>query len=557
VPRTCPQCRKHYDDEIPRCPEDGADLSLPGENDELIGRAVGSYTVVRLLGKGGMGAVYLAEHPVIGSRVAIKFLHPRFSGDRKIVERFFNEARAVNVIGHDNILKILDLDVTADGRHYFVMEFLHGQPLSDLVRPAAPVPLQVAGPILLQVCEALQAAHDHGIVHRDLKPDNVHLTLHKGKKNFVKVVDFGIAKLSDESGLSTGNTQTGTVMGTPGYMSPEQARGASARIDGRSDIYSLGCMMFQLATGRLPFKGSSFGEVLVAHLQQPPPRPRELAKDVPEAFEAVILRCLEKEQEDRFASMREVHDAVGRLMDRLGISRDLPAADTTEAAVAPAAPRAMDVSATALLSPKGNLAVRPTAPLKRSAATPARRRRSRLFVGLGSGAIAAAAIALLAWQQRARAERAPLDQAAPVAAGRATQEGREAARRAAGEQKEAEQVRLSVVSEPAGAAVEASWNDGARAAVTPFELPVPRNTKVHLAFAKKDYLGYATDVVADAPQVVSANLASDRSAPPRAKSRTRAQPERSRRVQADRGKPAQAAQKAKGETSDDTIPVDF
>ncbi|HEY5678018.1 MAG TPA: protein kinase, partial [Myxococcales bacterium] len=124
MPRTCPRCRKHYDGEISRCPDDGAELAPPpAEKDELIGRAVGSYTVVRLLGRGGMGAVYLAEHPVIGSRVAIKFLHPRFSGDRKIVERFFNEARAVNVIGHDNILKILDLDVTADGRHYFVMEF--------------------------------------------------------------------------------------------------------------------------------------------------------------------------------------------------------------------------------------------------------------------------------------------------------------------------------------------------------------------------------------------------------------------------------------------------
>src|SRR3954466_8585543 len=320
--RTCPDCSSRYDDEVLRCPEDGVLLASPG--DPLIGAVVGSYRITRVLGKGGMGAVYMAEHPVIGSRGAIKFLHPQFSTDRKIVDPFFNEARAVNVIGHDNILKILDLNVTEDNRHYFIMEFLHGKALQDLINPDAPMPLSASGPILLQVCEALQAAHDHGIVHRDLKPDNVHLTLHKGKKNFVKVVDFGIAKLSDESGLSSGNTQTGTVMGTPGYMSPEQARGASARIDGRSDIYSLGCMMFQMVTGRLPFKGSSFGEVLVAHLQQPPPRPRELAKDVPEAFEAVILRCLEKNQEDRYASMREVHDAVGQLMDRLGISRDLP-----------------------------------------------------------------------------------------------------------------------------------------------------------------------------------------------------------------------------------------
>ena len=271
--RTCPECHTQYDEEILHCPEDGLDLSSVEPDDELVGRTVGSYQVIKVLGKGGMGAVYMAEHPVIGSRVAIKFLHPQYATDRKIVDRFFNEARAVNVIGHDNILKILDLDVTDDNRHYFVMEFLNGKPLQDLVVPDIPVPLQAGGPILLQVCEALQAAHDHGIIHRDLKPDNVYLTVHKGKKNFVKVVDFGIARVTDDKGASTGKTQTGMVMGTPAYMSPEQAGGVTGSIDGRSDVYSLGCMMFQMATGRLPFPGTSFGEVLIGHLQLPPPRP--------------------------------------------------------------------------------------------------------------------------------------------------------------------------------------------------------------------------------------------------------------------------------------------
>src|SRR5256885_5036029 len=200
-----------------------------------------------------MGSVYMAEHPVIGSRVAIKFLHQQCAADKKIVDRFFNEARAVNVIGHDNILKILDLNVTQDNRHYFVMEFLYGKPLQDLAEPGTPVPLEVQGPILLQLCEALHAAHEQGIIHRDLKPDNVYLTIHKGRKNFVKLVDFAIAKLTDVLGQSTGKTQTGMVMGTPAYMSPEQAGGMTSKIDGRSDIYSLGCMTFQMATGRLPF----------------------------------------------------------------------------------------------------------------------------------------------------------------------------------------------------------------------------------------------------------------------------------------------------------------
>ena len=135
--RTCPECANTYEDEILHCPEDGLDLTAVEPVDELIGRNIGSYRVTKMLGKGGMGAVYMAEHPVIGSRVAIKFLHPQFSADQKIVDRFFNEARAVNMIGHDNILKILDLNVTEDNRHYFVMEFLYGKPLQDLVADAA------------------------------------------------------------------------------------------------------------------------------------------------------------------------------------------------------------------------------------------------------------------------------------------------------------------------------------------------------------------------------------------------------------------------------------
>src|SRR4051812_8270166 len=330
-----PRLQNVYDDEVLHCPEDGRGLSGTVLSDDLIGRTIGSYRVERLLGKGGMGSVYLGIHPVIGSRVAIKFLHPQFSHDDKIVDRFFNEARAVNVIGHDNILKILDLDVTDDHRHYFVMEFLHGRPLQALLRHNVAVPLEVTGPILVQVCDALEAAHKRGIVHRDLKPDNVYLITMKGKKNFVKVVDFGIARIADDLGASTGKTQTGMVMGTPAYMSPEQGSGASNKIDGRSDVYSLGVMMFQLATGRLPFPGSNFGEVLIGHLQVPPPQPRSLNAQIPEAYEAVILKCMQKKQEDRYGSMKELKHAIEACMDKLAMSKDLPVADDSDTALPP------------------------------------------------------------------------------------------------------------------------------------------------------------------------------------------------------------------------------
>ena len=328
--RTCPECQNHYDDEILHCPEDGFNLTGIEPVDEMIGRTIGSYKVTKPLGKGGMGAVYAAQHPVIGSKVAIKFLHAQYATDSKIVDRFFNEARAVNIIGHDNVLKILDLNVTDDNRHYFVMEYLHGKALQALVKPNVPVPLEEAGPILVQICLALQAAHDKGIIHRDMKPDNVYLITLNGRKNFVKVVDFGIAKLTDDSGNSTGKTQTGMVMGTPAYMSPEQGSGATSQIDARSDVYSLGAMMYQMATGKLPFPGSNFGEVLMGHLQKKPVPPRQVVPSIPEEYAAIILKTLEKSQEDRFQSMSELREAIFAVMQAKGINAELPLADATE-----------------------------------------------------------------------------------------------------------------------------------------------------------------------------------------------------------------------------------
>ena len=528
MPRASPECHSPAEEAVVHGPDGGA--AVPAE-DELIGRTIGSYRVTRLLGKGGMGAVYVGEHPVIGSRVAIKFLHRQYAADRRIVERFFNEARAVNLIGHDNILEILDLDVAPDGRHYFVMELLHGRPLQDLVQPGVPLSLEVAGPILLQVCDALQAAHDRGIVHRDLKPANVHLTVHRGKKNFVKVVDFGIARVAGPSGASRGSTQAGVVLGTPAYMSPEQAAGQSARIDGRSDVYSLGCMMFQMATGHIPFSDADLGEALIGHLQLPPPRPRTLAPAIPQSWEAVILKCLEKKPESRYQSMREVHDELARAMAALGISRELPAADAGERAAARATRGTVPLPAPRRLSPL----------------SPGRGRRAALWLGAGAGALAVAGgFAFLLLQQaeegRREAERARL------AAERIALQAREAARRAGEEQARLaqERIQLSVVSDPAGAAVEASWNGESKAAVTPFELSVPRNASVHFSFSRQDFVSWTTDVIADAPKVVrAALLAQAKAAPARRAAQSKPQG------------PERRAKQASAEMKEDTIPVDF
>jgi serine/threonine protein kinase len=532
VSRTCPDCNNTYDDEVLHCPEDGRGLSDLPPADELIGRIIGSYKVIKQLGKGGMGAVYMGQHPVIGSKVAIKFLHAQYAHEDKIVDRFFNEARAVNVIGHDNILKILDLNITEDDRHYFIMEYLHGRPLQAVLKHGASVELEMAGPVILQICDALEAAHRKGIIHRDLKPDNVYLISMKGKKNFVKVVDFGIARVTDDAGMSTGKTQTGMVMGTPAYMSPEQGSGQSDKIDARSDIYSLGVMMYQLATGKLPFPGTNFGEVLMGHLQLKPPPPRTVNPEIPEAYEAIIMKCLEKRQEDRYKSMRELRDAVGACMDKLGITRELPPADDSEPEMEPVG-SGKPPSTPGMRTPQR----RPTLPaqMKKSDPNAARSRpgmrssnpnlaggrgpprppgpasqppthmtqppvasRTGLFIGLGIGALALVGGGIVVVRMAGKSAEVAMEQQAQRDAARA--------RAAAKKAEDTPPVFLSIVTEPGEADVVATWSGGEEKGQAPFSFEVPKNTKVHFEFSKTGYASYAMDVIADQAQQVRAIL---------------------------------------------------
>ncbi|MBA3502745.1 MAG: serine/threonine protein kinase, partial [Deltaproteobacteria bacterium] len=248
------------------------------QQDLLIGQTIGNYLVRQKLGEGGMGAVYLAEHPGIGKKVALKVLHNEFSTNQEVAARFFNEAKAVNDIGHPNIVDIHDFGIIQGGvgreqMVYFIMEYLAGNSLSGLIRQEAPLPPERALGIGLQVADALAASHKCGIVHLDLKPDKIMLIRRHRETDFVKLLDFGIAKLTGESAGSS-RTRTGIVMGTPAYMSPEQCEGRG-NVDHRADIYALGIVLYELITARVPFYGEGYGEILVQHLTQMPLPPSQ------------------------------------------------------------------------------------------------------------------------------------------------------------------------------------------------------------------------------------------------------------------------------------------
>jgi serine/threonine-protein kinase len=273
------------------------------------GTVLGSYRLVELLGEGGMGLVYHALHVRLGRRVALKLLRAELGGDALAVRRFFAEARAVNQICHDNIVEITDFIENPDGDNYYIMELLQGSNLAQLTRDGA-IPISRTLGIGVQVCSALAAVHDAGIVHRDLKPENIFLTERGGQKDFVKLLDFGIAKLNkQDSAVSTAKTGVGMIVGTPEYMSPEQASGVA--VDSRSDIYALGIILYELVAGHNPFSGDNFGELLVNRLSHTPPPPsQDLAHPVPRELDDLILHCISAVRDDRPQTIREVEQRL-------------------------------------------------------------------------------------------------------------------------------------------------------------------------------------------------------------------------------------------------------
>ena len=271
------------------------------------GQSIGNYRILNKIGTGGMGAVYLAEHPLIGKRVALKVIHRELAGNRDVVSRFFQEARAVNQIGNEHIVEVHDFGVTPEGDHFFIMEYLEGRTLASILSHETALDVMRSLHVGAQIASALASAHAAGIIHRDLKPDNIMLMARLGDPDFVKVLDFGLAKVF--SAATAVKTAAGVLLGTPQYMSPEACE-SKRDIDHRTDIYALGVLLFQMMTGVLPFEGESMGEVLVKQVTALPPAPRGLNPAIPPSVEQILLRCLAKPVDARFATMQKLREAL-------------------------------------------------------------------------------------------------------------------------------------------------------------------------------------------------------------------------------------------------------
>ncbi|HUS65917.1 MAG TPA: serine/threonine-protein kinase [Kofleriaceae bacterium] len=282
---------------------------------QRIGQVLGSFKLVEVVGRGGMGCVYRAQHTKLGRDVALKLLREDYAERRDAVARFFQEAKAVNLIRHKNIVDIIDYVELEDGTVFIIMEFLAGHSLGRLMR--APGALSFARGLLIlsQICDGLAAAHDVGIVHRDLKPDNIFVVKSAEGNDLVKILDFGVAKLIDKGPGGEDLTAAGSVIGTPAYMSPEQAGGLA--VDARCDVYSLGAIMYEIFTRRTPFRAKTFGEYVRMHLSEIPVRPRLMpgGQDIDPRIDAIIMRCLDKSPSARYQSAR---DLKGDLIAILG-----------------------------------------------------------------------------------------------------------------------------------------------------------------------------------------------------------------------------------------------
>ena len=322
--KTCPTCQTECATETKFCPNCGEGISEvePSEDgDSLTGKVIaGNFRLGEVIGTGAMGAIYKAEQLSLGKTVAIKLLHRHLLSDPTLIKRFHREARAASRFKHANAIDVIDFGQAENGALFIAMEYVHGRDLADVIHADWPLDYPRLIKILQHVCLALDEAHAVGIIHRDLKPENIMLEDRRTEKDFVKVLDFGIAKIQDphsDPGDSKQGWQTvaGVVCGTPEYMAPEQARGEV--LDARADIYSLGIIVFQMLTGKMPFTGDSPIAVVTQHLTEPVPKPSDLRPDVDPGFEKLVIQLLQKNREDRPTTAMEVYHALEKLDKKL------------------------------------------------------------------------------------------------------------------------------------------------------------------------------------------------------------------------------------------------
>jgi serine/threonine-protein kinase len=331
--KKCPKCGVEYPDATTLCPADG--IALEKDPDSLVGATLaGKYRIDARLNEGGMGTVYRGTHMLMDKTVAIKVLRPSLAADEKIVARFSREARAASRISHPNAITVTDFGEDESGHVFLVMEFLSGKTLKQLVRDEGPLPLARVVDITRQVGDALNAAHEQGVVHRDLKSDNIML-VDTMAGDHAKVLDFGIAKINEPDGnpVDTGLTAPNLVIGTPQYMSPEQCT-QDVEIDARSDIYSLGVILYEMLVGHVPFSGDSPTMVMMKHLQEPVPSVLEERTDVPASVARVVARAMAKVRDNRYQNVAELIEDL-TIAAGMTIHRIAPVTTTSTAPQAP------------------------------------------------------------------------------------------------------------------------------------------------------------------------------------------------------------------------------
>jgi serine/threonine-protein kinase len=390
--KICPQCGTEYELDQRFCPKDGSTLKMQGgSTGDLLGQIIADrYHIIKKLGEGGMGTVYLAEHVKMGRKSAVKVMNPGMVSDADAISRFNREAQNASRINHANVAAVYDFGETPDGLTYLAMEFIEGPALTKVIADAGSLPPRRAADITRQASEALAVAHEMGIVHRDLKPDNIMLAKGREGVDIVKVVDFGIAKAAAEEGQKV--TKTGMVVGTPEYMSPEQLSGD--KLDGRSDTYSLALVAFNMLTGKLPFPADTAQESMIARLMDSPKQLSEMKPEVAWTAEvqAVMDRALARDVAERYQSAADFGRELFAAVQAMPAHDDITSAHT--AVIAPVAAGAAAKTAVGAKKPTPVPATRVASATPRAggaavpATVPAKSKTPMIAGGIGLLAVA-------------------------------------------------------------------------------------------------------------------------------------------------------------------------